>query len=252
MVLYLVYYLLVSVSFYGLGVLGGKAGRAMAGTGILVHLAFVANRAALLGTLPVTERLDTLSLIGLLMMLMYLYIEKRWKVKGLEYYLIPLACFIVFTALFHQPVDSVSQFMRTPWFYAFSVMNIVGYAMLGAGTALGALYFFGGNGGDGGGGDERLEALQYRYLYYGWAAFSASLLAGSVWFFLAYGSYWYWSAKELWASLTWFYYALYLHARLLGGLRGRPAALIGALGYPLMLFTYFGIGTVVKSPWTQF
>lgn len=242
--MYYIYYLLFTATLYALSVTGGRAGRLFLSAGLLIHVSFTAHRTIILGDMPVTERLDVLSLMGLATMALYLLTKRKRSIKNIEYYMIALSCFFVLSAVFYSPIDSVSQFMRTPWFYLHSLLNVLSYAMLGLGAALGVVFITGG--------DEAMERLQYRHTLYGWIAFSLSLLTGSIWFFLAYGSYWYWTSKELWASLTWFYYGIYLHARLLGGLKGRPAALIGALCYPLLLFSYFGIGTVIKSPWTQF
>lgn len=238
------YYLMAATVLYALGMLGGRAGKYSVLAGLAVHGFFIAHRSLLLGKVPVTERLDILSLISFLMILAMLFIKQRHKTAGIENHLIPLSAFFAFTAMFHEPVNSVDLFMRSPWFYLFSIFNILSYVLFGAGAILGLMYLFGE--------DEALEPLQHRYSLYGWTAFSLSLLSGSVWFFLAYGSYWYWTAKEFWSSLTWLYYAVYLHSRYLADFRGRPAAVIGVLGYPLLLFNYFGIGTVIKSPWSQF
>ncbi len=76
--------------------------------------------------------------------------------------------------------------------------------------------------------------------------------AGSVWFYMAYGTYWLWTSKEMWISITWLYVGLYLHARLMTRFRGVPAAVMGVLVFGVALFTYFGVGTVIPSPPTQF
>ena len=103
------------------------------------------------------------------------------------------------------------------------------------------------------GGDEKLEEHEHDFLLHGWLMLAVALMFGSIWFFLAYGSYWYWTAREFWLSLVWLYYGgVYLHCRYINRFSGRPAALLGVLGYPLMLFNYFGIGTVIQSPWSQF
>jgi ABC-type transport system involved in cytochrome c biogenesis permease subunit len=53
-------------------------------------------------------------------------------------------------------------------------------------------------------------------------------------------------------TVTWFFFSFYLHARLMKSLRGRPAALIGVLGFVVMLFSYLGVTPILGSPWTQF
>jgi len=238
------YLVLAAVTLYAIGLMGGRLGRVSVLTGLLVHIAHMGMRAMELGWLPVTERMDTLSLIGLAIMLIYFTASFRNPARNMEYYFIPLAAFFTFMGLLHQPVNAVDIFMETTWFYVFSVTNIIGYALLAAGTAFGLSYLFHD--------DEGAEPRQHAFTLYGWAVFSVSLLSGSVWFFLSYGSYWYWTAKEFWSSVIWLYLAIYLHSRYVSNFRGRPASVIAVLAFPLLVFNYFGIGTIIKSPWSQF
>ncbi len=48
----------------------------------------------------------------------------------------------------------------------------------------------------------------------------AALVAGPIWAEYAWGSYWNWDPKEVWAFITWVIYAAYLHARATAGWRG--------------------------------
>jgi ABC-type transport system involved in cytochrome c biogenesis permease subunit len=238
------YYLLAATACYALGLTGGRTGRYAVAAGLFVHGTFIVRRALLLGRLPVTERLDILSLISFLLVISCIFLRHRYKLRNLEYYLIPLAALFAFTAVFHEPINTMDIFMVSPWFYVFSAFNVLAYVFLGSGAALCLHHILND--------DEALESLGHRYTLYGWVFFSVSLLTGSVWFFLSYGSYWYWTAKEFWSSLIWLYYGIYLHSRYLKSFRGRPASFVGLLGYPLVLFLHFGIGTVIKSPWSQF
>ena len=54
----------------------------------------------------------------------------------------------------------------------------------------------------------------------------AALIAGPIWAEYAWGSYWNWDPKEVWAFITWVIYAAYLHARATAGWKGRAAAII--------------------------
>ncbi len=238
------YLILTAAALYGLGLIGGRAGRNLVAAGMVIHVGHLLHRGLKLGWFPITERMDIFSFISVTVMVLYLILQKFRPARSMEFYFIPMGAFFAFVSILYQPVNAVDVFMESGWFYVFSTLNIIAYALLSAGTAYGISYVFND--------DEEAESLQHRLTLYGWAAFSASLLAGSVWFFLSYGSYWYWTAKEFWSSLVWLYYGIYLHSRYMGNLRGRPAGLIGLLGYPVLLFNYFGIGTIIQSPWSQF
>ena len=49
----------------------------------------------------------------------------------------------------------------------------------------------------------------------------AALVAGPIWAEYAWGSYWSWDPKEVWAFITWVIYAAYLHARATAGWKGK-------------------------------
>lgn len=69
----------------------------------------------------------------------------------------------------------------------------------------------------------------------------AALVAGPIWAKYAWGRYWGWDPKEVWAFITWVVYASYLHARATGGWRGRRAAVVALVGFATVLFNFVGI-----------
>ena len=58
----------------------------------------------------------------------------------------------------------------------------------------------------------------------------AALIAGPIWAHYAWGRYWGWDPKEVWAFITWVVYAAYLHARATSGWKGRSAAVVALVG----------------------
>ncbi len=69
----------------------------------------------------------------------------------------------------------------------------------------------------------------------------AALIAGPIWAHYAWGRYWGWDPKEVWAFITWVVYAAYLHARATAGWKGRSAALVALVGLATLLFNFVGI-----------
>lgn len=47
----------------------------------------------------------------------------------------------------------------------------------------------------------------------GFSLFSIAMFVGAIWAKEAWGHYWTWDAKEIWAAITWMCYLLYLHLR---------------------------------------
>lgn len=68
-----------------------------------------------------------------------------------------------------------------------------------------------------------------------------ALIAGPIWAHYAWGRYWGWDPKEVWAFITWVVYAGYLHARATRGWKGRRAAILALVGFLTFLFSYYGV-----------
>ena len=87
-----------------------------------------------------------------------------------------------------------------------------------------------------------LDRISYRLHAFGFPIWTfAALVAGPIWAEYAWGSYWNWDPKEVWAFITWVIYAAYLHARATAGWRGKAAAVIALIGFASLLFNFVGI-----------
>ena len=87
-----------------------------------------------------------------------------------------------------------------------------------------------------------LDRVAYRIIGFGFPVWTfAVLIAGPIWAHQAWGSYWNWDPKEVWAFITWVVYAGYLHARATAGWRGRNAAILALVGVATLWFNFVGI-----------
>jgi cytochrome c-type biogenesis protein CcsB len=87
-----------------------------------------------------------------------------------------------------------------------------------------------------------LDRSAYRVHAFGFPIWTfAALVAGPIWAQYAWGRYWGWDPKEVWAFITWVVYAAYLHARATAGWKGRAAAVIALIGFATVLFNFVGI-----------
>ena len=87
-----------------------------------------------------------------------------------------------------------------------------------------------------------LDRVAYRVHAFGFPIWTfAALIAGPIWAEYAWGRYWGWDPKEVWAFITWVVYAAYLHARATAGWKGKAAAVIALVGFATLLFNFVGI-----------
>ena len=73
----------------------------------------------------------------------------------------------------------------------------------------------------------------------------AALIAGPIWAQYAWGRYWGWDPKEVWAFITWTVYAGYLHARATAGWKGKAASILALVGFLTFVFNFVGVNLFV-------
>jgi cytochrome c-type biogenesis protein CcsB len=94
---------------------------------------------------------------------------------------------------------------------------------------------------------EQLDDVTYRMIAIGWPLLTGGIVTGAVWANSAWGTYWSWDPKETWSLITWFMYAIYLHSRYVRGWKGTQMAVISAVGFLAVIFTYLGVNLVLSG-----
>ena len=94
---------------------------------------------------------------------------------------------------------------------------------------------------------DQLDDVTYRMIAIGWPLLTGGIITGAVWANSAWGTYWGWDPKETWSLITWFIYAIYLHARYVRGWKGTQMAVISAVGFLAVIFTYLGVNLVLSG-----
>jgi cytochrome c-type biogenesis protein CcsB len=96
-------------------------------------------------------------------------------------------------------------------------------------------------------GQDVLDDVTYRMIAIGWPLLTGGIVTGAVWANSAWGTYWSWDPKETWSLITWFVYAIYLHSRYVRGWKGTQMAVISAVGFLAVIFTYLGVNLVLSG-----
>lgn len=92
-----------------------------------------------------------------------------------------------------------------------------------------------------------LERLTFKIHVFAFPLLTFGIFAGSVWAHFAWGRYWAWDPKEVWAFIAWVVYAAYLHARVSGKSAKVNAPWIAILGYAVMLFNLTAVNLVFSG-----
>lgn len=89
-----------------------------------------------------------------------------------------------------------------------------------------------------------LEASAHRLVEWGYPLLTLGLVLGAVWGKLAWGNYWHWDPKEMWALATWLIYTGYFHARTTlptSARRARAALLLAGFGAIVLTLTWVNL-----------
>ena len=211
--------------------------------GLGAQVVYLGIRGVSLGRLPLLGPHDTLLFFAMSLAAMGWFMSYSRIMRGVRWFtgvIGLLAGCLTLAALVFKPLNMpLPQILDTPWFELHVVVAFFGYALFVVGGVLSAAYLLAG-------------VRSYLDLYYmavlvGWTFFSASMIAGGIWGYYAWGSYWLWTPKELWTSILWLFYALVLHVRLKGSRWDTLSAWLGILGVGVMLFTYLGVSMLMKS-----
>ncbi len=89
--------------------------------------------------------------------------------------------------------------------------------------------------------DKQIERMSHGSVLWGVALLGLGIATGAAWAYSAWGRYWGWDPKEVWALIAWLIFGASLHARAAGLVRARGWALLNLMGFLALLFTFFGV-----------
>jgi ABC-type transport system involved in cytochrome c biogenesis permease subunit len=209
--------------------------------GLILQITYIFYRGAELGRLPLVGPHDTIvflaASIAAFSVPFGLALKKRNQFFNVVAIMVSVfTAFAMTTKQYNSPLPPV---LKTFWFECHVVLAFMSYALFGIAAILGGIYLKEQ--------DNPSEGLQYRAVLIGYCLFTLSMIFGGIWAYLAWGTYWIWTPKELWTSILWAYYSFYLHARLRQWWMGKPMAFLVITGFGVVMFTYLGVSLLMKS-----
>lgn len=95
---------------------------------------------------------------------------------------------------------------------------------------------------------ELLDEISYRAIAIGFPVFTlGGIIFASIWAQEAWGRFWGWDPKEVWALITFFFYAAFLHLRLSRGWHGEKSAWLAVGGFAIIMFNLIAINLVLAG-----
>lgn len=93
-----------------------------------------------------------------------------------------------------------------------------------------------------------VDEIGYRSVLIGYPIFTlGALIFAAMWAQIAWGRYWGWDPKEVWALITWLFYAAFLHLRLSKGWEGRRSAWLAIIGFAIVMFNLVAVNLIIAG-----
>ena len=211
---------------------------AMAGfaLGAVFHFVSIVEDGLATQHCPITNFYETLSMCAFLIVLLYLFVERRYKLESLSVFVFPLVFVMSLVATFGNPVGSWPNAMvGNAWLTAHIALALLGYAALALMALASVLYLF----------QERaLKSKQMRRSYswlpalgvlddfiatfmgVGFALITLAVVTASIWAFVEHKTAWISQPQIAISFFTWGTYLVLICLRTTAGWRGRKAALM--------------------------
>lgn len=93
-----------------------------------------------------------------------------------------------------------------------------------------------------------MDEIGYRSVLIGFPVFTlGGLIFAMIWAQIAWNRYWGWDPKEVWALVTFLFYAAFLHLRLSKGWHGEKSAWLAVVGVAIILFNLVAVNLIIAG-----
>lgn len=93
-----------------------------------------------------------------------------------------------------------------------------------------------------------MDEIGYRSVLIGFPVFTlGALIFAMIWAHEAWSRFWGWDPKEVWALITWLFYAAFLHLRLSRGWEGKKSAWLAVIGFVIIMFNLIAVNLIIAG-----
>ncbi len=246
----------------------GRAATTVAWIGWIMHATGLALRGFAEGYLPVANAFEAPLAFSLGIVFIYLVAERSIKTRVAGWVSLGIAVALMFYSLFtfsggSTIIDPLKPALRSVWLQIHVSIAILSYSFFAFAAAMGVAYLLrlrpehamatpgGAKTVSSTDADDAgliaLDEWNYRGVAIGLPLIAFTLMSGAVWAQMAWATYWSWDPKEVWALITFLYYAIYMHARVGRGWHGRRMAIMAVVGFGIVIFSFLGLAALVHT-----
>lgn len=218
--------------------------------GALLLLATTVQRSVMIDFVAVTNTFESLVFFsGVVSLVLFFYrIQKKWKVYPFVLFGSTIVALILL-AVASSPIAPKDIQPPIPALQSWWLVLHVTFAFIGESfftvAFISAVYYLAVK-------DEEKRKNADRLIYtataIGFPIYTAgALIFGAIWAEAAWGAFWSWDPKEVWALITWLTYTAYLHLRLTGRSRGTASAVLQIVAFAFTIFTFFGVNFLLPG-----
>lgn len=96
--------------------------------------------------------------------------------------------------------------------------------------------------------NQLMDEIGYRSVLIGFPIFSlGALVFAMIWAQQAWSRFWGWDPKEVWALITWLFYAAFLHLRITKGWQGKKSAWLAVIGFTIIMFNLIFVNLIIAG-----
>lgn len=230
-----------------------KAAYFLALSGLIFHSVSLLLRTFHSGHAPFTNMYESVSFLAWASVLVLIIFERKFgleKAGPLLWLMVIALMALASSPSLPKDITPLVPALQSYWLWLHVSVTILGEAFLAVAFVASLLYLLAGR-------DdseeskikmEKYDRLAYRAVAVGFPLFTlGAMIFGMIWASRAWGRYWGWDPKEVWSLITWLFYALYLHTRLVMGWKGKKSAIVAIIGFLSALFTFFGVNYLLKG-----
>ncbi len=215
------------------------------------------QRAYLAGHWPFTTGYEFILCFVWMLIVIYLLFELSWGHGQAGVYVILIALlgstYAITRPSAAKEISLLLPVLRSIWLQVHVFCLLIAYSALGVAASLGlmrlTLYRVVSSGENGSYAPPPAEVMDMieRMAALGFPWLTLGILTGAIWAQNAWGRYWGWDPKEIWALITWLWYLLMLHIRTLRNWRDRRLAWLAVSGFGVIVFTFVGVPWLVRT-----